>query len=100
MSEIKIKVTQNVECYDNEVLDPHVVKILNGKRHLGPNESVLSAVCEGIVYFLHRWSNWSFRYEKNSKGHFFIIDEEALNDPKIQAFNSESIHYERVSFLD
>jgi len=101
MSEIKIKIMLNEQSFENDILEPLVEKILDGKRNKGPNDSVLGGVCQDLLYFLHSRTNCFFRYEKNSRGHFFVIDEEILtNENTKNIFATNSIRYERVSFLD
>ena len=74
MSEIKIKVTQDLAALKNFHFEPHVLKILDNKVVFNSNESVLEGCCQDIIHTLHTLVNISFRYEKNQYGHFFYID--------------------------
>ena len=101
MSEIRIKITQNAKCYDEWELEPHVAKILNGKHLIGPNPSVLDAICQDLLEMLFCFTKLPYRYEHNSKGHFFVIEESILTNENTKGiFGTEAIIYERVSFLD
>jgi len=99
MGEIKIKVVQDIEAFQNQYLDEAVLKILDNKLCKELNDSVLEGACQDIICALHQSTKRPFKYERAKDGHFFYVDSMIFEDDpnNINYFTVFNTKYEIVS---